>query len=166
MTGDEMTKRERGHRRGVLGRAAGERAWQRGMGWVSVGVLACAAGPSFADPTLSLVRTNATGPVHPLETVTVQLRMSDLGADQAASLRPEKIALLAAGAAAPEGAIAIEGRVDEVLFHGAAYRVEVVAADAGRLVLSVPAAAGDPPPKGARVRAAFSRDALHLMEPE
>ena len=89
------------------------------------------------------------------------------GSDRAASLRPEKIALLAEGAAPAEGAIAIEGRVDEVLFHGAAYRVEVVSAEAGRrLVLSVPASAGDPPCEGARVRAAFQRDALHLMEPE
>jgi putative spermidine/putrescine transport system ATP-binding protein len=88
------------------------------------------------------------------------------GTDRPASLRPEKIALLAESAAAPQSAIAVDGRVDEVLFHGAVYRVEMVAADAGRLVVSLPASAGEPPPEGARVRAAFSRDALHLMEPE
>jgi putative spermidine/putrescine transport system ATP-binding protein len=88
------------------------------------------------------------------------------GFDSLASLRPEKIAVIAEGAALPADAISIEGRVDEVLFHGAVYRVEVNAPDAGRLVLSVPASAGDPLPEGARVRVAFSRDALHLMEQE
>jgi putative spermidine/putrescine transport system ATP-binding protein len=88
------------------------------------------------------------------------------GFARSASLRPEKVALLAEGAATPDGALAIEGCVAEVLFHGAAYRVELIAADAGRLVLSIPASAGEPPSQGERVRAAFSRDALHLMEPE
>jgi putative spermidine/putrescine transport system ATP-binding protein len=88
------------------------------------------------------------------------------GFDRPASLRPEKIALVPGGAETPEGALAIEGYVAEVLFHGAAYRVELIAADAGRLVLSVPTSAGEPPSPGARVRAAFSRDALHLMEAE
>jgi putative spermidine/putrescine transport system ATP-binding protein len=88
------------------------------------------------------------------------------GFDRPASLRPEKIALIPDGAATPGGALAIEGTVAEVLFHGAAYRVELAAADAGRLVLSFPASAGEPPSPGARVRATFSRDALHLMEPE
>ncbi len=88
------------------------------------------------------------------------------GLDRPASLRPEKIVLLADGAAAPEGALGIEGRVDEVLFHGAVYRVELTASEAGRLVVSVPASTGEPPSEGAPVRAAFARDALHLMEAE
>ena len=53
------------------------------------------------------------------------------GIDRAASLRPEKIALLADGAAAPAGALVIEGRIAQVLFHGAAYRVELVTAAGG-----------------------------------
>jgi putative spermidine/putrescine transport system ATP-binding protein len=88
------------------------------------------------------------------------------GIDRPASLRPEKIALLADGPAAPEGAIAIEGRVAEVLFHGANYRVQLTVGESRRLVVSVPTSAGEPPCEGARVRAAFVRDALHLMEPE
>jgi putative spermidine/putrescine transport system ATP-binding protein len=40
------------------------------------------------------------------------------GFGRPASLRPEKIALLAEGAAAPEGALTIEGFVAQVLFHG------------------------------------------------
>jgi putative spermidine/putrescine transport system ATP-binding protein len=88
------------------------------------------------------------------------------GRECPASLRPEKIVLVADGAETPKAAIAIEGRVDEVLFHGAVYRVEVIAADAGRLVLSLPASAREPPSEGAHIRAAFAHDALHLMEPE
>ncbi len=88
-----------------------------------------------------------------------------IGLDRPASLRPEKIALIAPGAACPADALAIEGRVTQVLFHGAAYRVELIAPGAGRLVLSVPASAGPPPQQGALVSAAFSRESLHLMEP-
>ena len=88
------------------------------------------------------------------------------GREAPASLRPEKIVVLARGATAPEGALMIEGRVEEVVFHGAVYRVEVMAGDAGRLVLSVPAVAAEPPAVGAPIRAAFARDSLHLMEAE
>jgi putative spermidine/putrescine transport system ATP-binding protein len=88
------------------------------------------------------------------------------GIARPASLRPEKIALLALGQSAPEGALIVEGEVAEALFHGAVYRVEVRSAEAGPLVLSVPASAGEPPTPGARVRLAFAREALHLMEPE
>jgi len=88
-----------------------------------------------------------------------------IGLDRPASLRPEKIALIAPGTACPADALAVEGRVTQVLFHGAAYRVELIAPGEGRLVLSVPASAGPPPKQGALVRAAFSRESLHLMEP-
>jgi putative spermidine/putrescine transport system ATP-binding protein len=88
------------------------------------------------------------------------------GLDRPASLRPETIVLVAEGAEAPEGAVVIEARVEEVLFHGAVYRIEASAADAGRLVVSVPASAGEPPTAGARIRAAFDRCSLHLMEAE
>jgi len=88
------------------------------------------------------------------------------GLEGAASLRPEKIFVLADGAKAPDGALVIEGRVEEVLFHGAVYRVEVAAGDAGRLVLSVPAVGAESPAVGAPIRAAFARDSLHLMEAE
>ena len=79
-----------------------------------------------------------------------------------ASLRPEKIAVLAEGAAAPEGAVVISGTVSEVLYHGATKRIEV-ATDAGRLVAAVPAREG-PAVAGGSVRLVFSPDALHLMD--
>jgi len=88
------------------------------------------------------------------------------GREGTASLRPEKIVVLAHDASAPDGALVIEGVVEEVLFHGAVYRVEVIAGDAGRLVLSVPAVGTEPPSVGASIRAAFARDSLHLMEAE
>jgi putative spermidine/putrescine transport system ATP-binding protein len=80
-----------------------------------------------------------------------------------ASLRPEKIAILAGGAAPPEGTILVEGTVAEVLYHGAMKRIELATA-AGRLVAAVPSAAGAPLNQGDTVRAAFPRAALHLME--
>ena len=86
------------------------------------------------------------------------------GLERPASLRPEKIALIPAGTSAPLGVIVVEGRVAQVLFHGAAYRVECLAGDE-RLVISVPASAGAPPEPGAIARAAFTREALHAMEP-
>jgi putative spermidine/putrescine transport system ATP-binding protein len=88
------------------------------------------------------------------------------GLDRPASLRPEKIELLASGAICPAGAVAIDGRIGQVLFHGASYRVELIARGEQRFVVVAPAAAGPPPEQGAPARAAFLRDALHLMEPE
>ncbi len=88
------------------------------------------------------------------------------GVARPASLRPEKIALLPAGAACPEDALMIEGRVAQVLYHGAAYRIELIAPGDGRLVLTLLAAAAPPPQQGALARAVFTRDSLHLMEPE
>ena len=89
-----------------------------------------------------------------------------IGVHRPASLRPEKIALIAPGTAPPADAVAIEGRVAQVLFHGAAYRVELIASRADRLVVAVPASAGEPPAQGALIFAAFPREALHLMAPE
>jgi putative spermidine/putrescine transport system ATP-binding protein len=84
-----------------------------------------------------------------------------IGTAQAASLRPEKIAVLEG--AAPADAIVVEGTVGEVLYHGAMKRIELDTA-AGRLVAAVPSAtAGDAGP-GASVRIAFPRSALHLMD--
>jgi putative spermidine/putrescine transport system ATP-binding protein len=87
------------------------------------------------------------------------------GQTRAASLRPEKIGLLAEGASAPEGALVVEGRVTQVLYHGAINRVELVTGQGSRLLAAIPAAAAAAPVQGASVRAVFGREALHLMEP-
>jgi putative spermidine/putrescine transport system ATP-binding protein len=84
------------------------------------------------------------------------------GTAKPASLRPEKIAVLADGTVAPAGSIVIAGTVSEVLYHGATKRIEI-ATDAGRLVAAVPAREG-PVAAGGSVRLAFARDALHLMD--
>ena len=86
-----------------------------------------------------------------------------IGADRAASLRPEKISLLAAGALAPADAVTVEGRVTEVLYHGAVRRIELETS-AGRLVAAVPATSGGEASAGATVRLAFPRAALHVMD--
>jgi putative spermidine/putrescine transport system ATP-binding protein len=85
-----------------------------------------------------------------------------IGVAKPASLRPEKIAVLADGAPTPADAVVVAGTVNEVLYHGATKRIEV-ATDAGRLVAAVPAREG-PATAGAHVRLAFPRDALHLMD--
>jgi putative spermidine/putrescine transport system ATP-binding protein len=85
-----------------------------------------------------------------------------IGTAQPASLRPEKIALIGDGGTTTEGAIVVDGTIAEVLYHGAVKRVELDTA-AGRLVAAVPAA-GPATGEGARVRLAFPRDALHLLE--
>jgi putative spermidine/putrescine transport system ATP-binding protein len=86
-----------------------------------------------------------------------------IGRSGAASLRPEKIAILAGGAAPPEDAILVEGTVAEVLYHGAMKRIELATA-AGRLVAAVPSASGAPLNQGDAVRVAFPCAALHLMD--
>jgi putative spermidine/putrescine transport system ATP-binding protein len=85
-----------------------------------------------------------------------------IGVAKAASLRPEKIAVLSENASTPDGAIVVAGTVSEVLYHGATQRIEV-ATDAGRLVAAVPARDG-PVASGGNVRLAFPREALHLMD--
>jgi putative spermidine/putrescine transport system ATP-binding protein len=78
------------------------------------------------------------------------------------SLRPEKIALFADGAAPPAGALSMAGVVANVLYQGAVRRVQVGIEGGG---LNVVVAAGDTPlAPGDRVRAAFMRSALHRME--
>ena len=85
-----------------------------------------------------------------------------IGVAKAASLRPEKIAVLADGATASGDAVVIVGTVSEVLYHGATKRIEV-ATDVGRLVAAVPAREG-PAAAAGIIRLAFARDALHLMD--
>jgi putative spermidine/putrescine transport system ATP-binding protein len=87
------------------------------------------------------------------------------GVARPASLRPEKIGLLAPGAGCPADAVVVEGRVAHVLYHGAVNRIELVGADECRLLLAVPAAGAPPPPHGASVRAFFARQSVHFMEP-
>jgi putative spermidine/putrescine transport system ATP-binding protein len=86
------------------------------------------------------------------------------GTANAASLRSEKIALLDNGAPAPMGLIVVEGTVTQTLYQGAIKRVELTTPAGSRLVASIPASVNSTPAQGSRVRAAFPRAALHLME--
>ena len=86
------------------------------------------------------------------------------GIDKAASLRPEKIALLPDGASGSEGAVVVPGTIAQVLYHGAVNRVELALANGGRLLAAVPATSPVLPIQGASVRASFAREALHVME--
>ena len=86
-----------------------------------------------------------------------------IGESRAASLRPEKITILLNGAAAPAGALVVDGTIDEVLYHGAVKRIELTTA-AGRLIAAVPSHSGGTTAEGAKVRLAFAREALHLMD--
>jgi putative spermidine/putrescine transport system ATP-binding protein len=86
-----------------------------------------------------------------------------IGTERPASLRPEKIALLASGASPPADAVTVEGRITEVLYHGAVRRIELATAS-GRLVAAVPATTGGDAAAGGNVRLAFPRSALHLMD--
>ncbi|HYE01156.1 MAG TPA: ABC transporter ATP-binding protein [Alphaproteobacteria bacterium] len=86
------------------------------------------------------------------------------GRAAAFSIRPERIRLLAAGAAAPEGWVVAEGRVAEALFLGAATRLGIEAAG-GHLAALVPNAEGaPPPPPGSPVRLAFDPRHAHSLE--
>ena len=85
------------------------------------------------------------------------------GTPRAASLRPEKVAVLGAGYTAPEGAIAVEATVAEVLYHGAMNRIEL-ATGIGRLVAATAASGGPNLTAGMPVRAVFAPEALHLMD--
>jgi len=86
------------------------------------------------------------------------------GTAKPASLRAEKIVVLADGAPAADGAIVVEGLVTQALYQGAVKRVELAMLNGGRLVAAVPAGANVAAVQGMRVRAAFARGALHLME--
>ena len=87
------------------------------------------------------------------------------GVARPASVRPEKIALVDAHAPPRSDLIVVEGRVAQVLYHGAVSRIEMTTVEAGRLFLAIPSTIA-PPPQGAVARASFSRDSLHFMEPE
>ena len=65
--------------------------------------------------------------------------------------------------AVPAGAVVVEGTIDEVLYQGAVKRIELTTAH-GRLIAAVPSHSGGKAGEGAKVRLAFARDALHLMD--
>ena len=88
-----------------------------------------------------------------------------IGVERAASVRSEKIALVDAGAPAPADFIVLDGRVVQVLYHGAVSRIELVTAEAGPLFLTIPSTV-PPPPQGKAARVSFSRDSVHFMELE
>jgi putative spermidine/putrescine transport system ATP-binding protein len=88
-----------------------------------------------------------------------------IGVERAASVRPEKIALIDADAPATADFIVLDGRVAQVLYHGAVSRIELVTAEAGRLFLTIPSTVA-PPQQGVAARISFSRYAVHFMEPE
>jgi putative spermidine/putrescine transport system ATP-binding protein len=78
------------------------------------------------------------------------------------SLRPEKIEIVPAGAAPPEGALSVAGSVVTVLYQGAVRRVQI---DAGGYTLhaAVPSGGAEIVP-GMAVRATFAPASLHRME--
>jgi putative spermidine/putrescine transport system ATP-binding protein len=86
-----------------------------------------------------------------------------IGTSKAASLRPEKIAVLAKTSTAPEGAVVINGTVSEVLYHGAVKRIELDTSR-GHLVAAVPSTTAAHANPGTDVRLAFAKSALHLMD--
>jgi putative spermidine/putrescine transport system ATP-binding protein len=86
------------------------------------------------------------------------------GIAKPASLRPEKITLLADGTVGEAGAIVVPGTITQVLYHGAINRVEVTTPDGGRLLAAVPASSQALPMQGASARVSFLREALHVME--
>jgi putative spermidine/putrescine transport system ATP-binding protein len=88
-----------------------------------------------------------------------------IGVERAASVRPEKIALIDADAPAPADFIVLDGRVAQVLYHGAVSRIELVTPEAGPLFLTIPSTV-PPPPQGKAARVSFSRDSVHFMELE
>lgn len=86
------------------------------------------------------------------------------GTHKAASLRSEKISHLAAGASAPADAIVVEGTIVETLYQGAVKRVEFTLEDGEHMIATIPANADLVSAPGSRLRAAFPRSALHLLE--
>jgi putative spermidine/putrescine transport system ATP-binding protein len=87
------------------------------------------------------------------------------GVERSASVRPEKIALIGSDAPARADCVVLDGRIAEVLYHGAVSRIELVTAEAGRLFFTIPSTVA-PPQQGAAVRVSFSRGSVHFMEPE
>jgi putative spermidine/putrescine transport system ATP-binding protein len=87
------------------------------------------------------------------------------GVERAASVRPEKIALIDSVAPARADFIVLDGSIAEVLYHGAVSRIELVTAEAGPLFLTIPSTLAAPQ-QGAAVRVSFSRDSVHFMELE
>ncbi|HEY1864133.1 MAG TPA: ABC transporter ATP-binding protein [Roseiarcus sp.] len=87
------------------------------------------------------------------------------GVARLASVRPEKIALIDADVSARGDFVVVEGGVSQVLYHGAVCRIELTTVEGGRLFLAIPSTIAAPS-QGAVVRATFSRDSLHFMEPE
>jgi putative spermidine/putrescine transport system ATP-binding protein len=79
------------------------------------------------------------------------------------SLRPERIAVLAPGAAAAPDSVVVEGRVLSLQYHGASRRLTVDLQ--GLALLATFAADGAPVPRaGEAVRLTWPRAALHAME--
>ena len=79
------------------------------------------------------------------------------------SLRPERIALVGPGEAAGAEAVAVEGRIDSLQFHGATRRL-TVAVPGATLVVMLTAVLARPPRVGEVVRLAWPRAALQAMD--
>jgi len=84
------------------------------------------------------------------------------GTSRAASLRPEKIALLRDGGAAGD-AIVVDGTVTQILYQGATREVDLLTAY-GTLTAAAPGSAATGLAIGDSVRATFARSALHLLD--
>ncbi|PWV63157.1 ABC transporter ATP-binding protein [Plasticicumulans acidivorans] len=87
-----------------------------------------------------------------------------LGSAGAFTIRPERIALQAAGSEVAADAVRIGGRLVEVQYHGAHHRCEVETAGGLRLVVTVPATQGAGLPQtGAEVALSWPRAAMHAL---
>jgi putative spermidine/putrescine transport system ATP-binding protein len=87
------------------------------------------------------------------------------GAERPSSLRPEKILLLPPGAGASEGAVLVEGVVEDVSYQGPVRRVVVRSSTGLQLVAAVPASASSVA-RGNAVRLAIPHAGLQPMESE
>ena len=87
------------------------------------------------------------------------------GAERPSSLRPEKIALLAPGAAPPEGAAVVGAVVADVSYQGPVRRVAARTSEGLTLTVAVPASGARVAP-GEGVRLAIPRAAIQPMEGE
>ena len=82
------------------------------------------------------------------------------------SLRPEKIALMSAGASAPVGTVVLDAAILDVSYQGPVRRITARTPTGLVLVAAVPAGQAGEIERGALVRFAVRSDALQPMESE
>jgi putative spermidine/putrescine transport system ATP-binding protein len=82
------------------------------------------------------------------------------------SLRPEKIALMSAGASAPAGTVVLDAVIVDVSYQGPVRRITARTPAGLVLVAAVPAGQAGEIERGGPVRFAVRSDALQPMESE